>query len=39
MKKFVVFIVLITMVISTGVKATEVPRESAPVFFFHELCR
>ena len=30
MKKFVVFIVLITLVTSTGVKAAEVPRESAP---------
>ena len=30
MKKFVVFIVLITMFTSTGVKAAEVPRESAP---------
>ena len=30
MKKFVVFIVLISMFTSTGVKAAEVPRESAP---------
>ena len=30
MKKFVVFIILITMFTSTGVKAAEVPRESAP---------
>ena len=30
MKKFVVFLVLITMFTSTGAKAAEVPRESAP---------
>lgn len=30
MKKFVVFIVVITMFTSMGVKAAEVPRESAP---------
>ena len=30
MKKFVVFIVLISMFTSTGVKAAEVPRESTP---------
>ena len=30
MKKFVVFLVLITMFTSTGVNAAEVPRDSAP---------